>query len=188
MSRIGKNPIEIPEGVQVVVEEGKVTAKGPKGELQYDVDPIVGVAVEEGKIVCTVTEKDSSERGRKKKIAAAMWGTTRARVANIVQGVNEGFSKELELHGVGYKATLQGKGLELKVGYSHPVIIEAPEGISFTVDKEIIKVEGIDTCLVGQIAADIRSVRKPEPYKGKGIRYKGEHVRRKVGKVMGTTV
>jgi large subunit ribosomal protein L6 len=188
MSRIGKNPIDIPEGVQVTVEGRKVTAKGPKGELQYEVDPIVSVVVEEDKIVCTIDEKVNDVGGRKKKIVSSMWGTMRACLANIVKGVSVGFEKELELHGVGYKATVQGKGLELKVGYSHPVVIEAPEGISFSVDKEIIKVEGIDNWLVGQMAADIRAVRKPEPYKGKGIRYKGEHVRRKVGKVMGTTV
>lgn len=188
MSRIGKKPIDIPEGVQVTVEGKEVFVKGPKGELQYEVNSVVQVVVEEGKIVCTVAEKGSDGSGRKKKRSAAMWGTMRARIANMVQGVSVGFRKELELHGVGYKATLQGKGLELKVGYSHSVLIEAPEGISFTVDKEIVTVEGIDIWLVGQIAANIRAVRKPEPYKGKGIRYKGEHVRRKVGKVMGTTV
>jgi large subunit ribosomal protein L6 len=188
MSRIGKNPIVIPEGVQVTNVEGVVTVKGPKGELQYEVGSIVEVNVEEGRIVCSIAEKDSKGSGLKKKRAASMWGTTRARIANMVQGVSEGFKKELELHGVGYKAQLQGKGLELKVGYSHSVVIEAPEGITFTVEKEAITVEGIDTWLVGQVAADIRAVRKPEPYKGKGIRYKGEHVRRKVGKVMGTTV
>lgn len=188
MSRIGKNPIDIPEGVQVTVDGGVVTVKGPKGELQYEVEPIIAVKVEEGKVVCVVAEKGGAGSGLKKKKAASMWGTTRARIANMVQGVSVGFKKELELHGVGYKAALQGKGLELKVGYSHTVSIEAPEGISFAVDKEAIIVEGIDIWQVGQAAADIRAVRKPEPYKGKGIRYKGEHVRRKVGKVMGTVV
>ena len=185
MSRIGKNPIVIPEAVQVTVVEDVVTVKGPKGELKHNINPIISIKVEEGKALCTVVGKDNDRRLKK---SAAMWGTTRAILANMVQGVSVGFSKELELHGVGYKAALQGKDLELKVGYSHSVLIKAPEGITFTIDKETIKVEGIDIWLVGQIAADIRAVRKPEPYKGKGIRYKGEHVRRKVRKVMGPTI
>jgi len=179
MSRIGKDPIAIPNGVTVNVDEEKVQVKGPKGELGYSVHPDIAVAVEDGRVVCSVK--------RESKQAAALWGTNRARVANLIKGVSEGFSKELELVGVGYKAKMKGRDLELVVGYSHPVLVKAPSGIDISVDGEMVKVEGADVVLVGQVAADIRKVRKPEPYKGKGVRYKGEHVRRKVGKIVGTT-
>jgi len=177
MSRIGKKLIEIPDGVEVKVEDQKVSVKGPKGELDYVVHGDIAVSVGDKQIELTVRKKS--------KKVSALWGTNRARLASVVWGVSEGFTKELELHGVGYKASVKGKNLELSVGYSHPVLVEAPQGITLSVDQNIIKVEGIDAVMVGQVAADIRTVRKPEPYKGKGIRYKGEHVRRKVGKVVG---
>jgi large subunit ribosomal protein L6 len=179
MSRIGKKPIDIPEGVDVKVDGQDVSIKGPKGELQYNVHPLVDVVMTDNIITCAVKNQNKKTN--------ALWGTNRARIASIVKGVSEGFEKELELQGVGYKAAVKGKDLELFVGYSHPVIIDAPEGITLTAEKEIIKVAGADAVLVGQVAADIRQVRKPEPYKGKGIRYVGEHVRRKVGKVVGVS-
>lgn len=184
MSRIGKQPIILPGGVTATVDGALVTIKGPKGELSYTVHPYISVKLTDGALICTVHDDVT---GRLAKQAAALWGTTRARLASILHGVSEGFEKKLELHGVGYRASLKGSHLELVVGYSHPVLVEAPAGISFSVDKEVVTVAGIDAVLVGQLAADIRQVRKPEPYKGKGIRYQGERVRRKVGKVVGTT-
>lgn len=154
-----------------------VTAAGPKGELFLTVHPAIQVEVKDQAVVCTVIKNS--------KQAKALWGTTRANVANLVAGVAEGFSKQLELQGVGYRANLKGKDLELQVGFSHPVVVSAPAGISFTVEKEFITIAGIDKQLVGEMAAQIRAVRKPEPYQGKGIRYAGEVVRRKVGKVVG---
>lgn len=178
MSRIGKQPVALPDGVSASVDSGVVTVKGPKGELSYKVHPTIAVEVKDGEVVCTVA--------RNSKQSAALWGTTRAQIANLVTGVTEGFTKKLEMHGVGYRASVKGKDLELVVGYSHPVLVKAPEGVTFTVEKELITVEGIDAYTVGQIAAEIRDVRRPEPYKGKGIRYQDEQVRRKVGKVVGT--
>lgn len=177
MSRIGKQPIEIPNGVTATVEGNTVTVQGPKGTITVDVHPDIAVTVADNTMSCTIAHASKKSR--------ALWGTMRAIVANAVAGVHEGFKKQLELQGVGYRASLQGKNLQLLVGFSHPVIIEAPEGISFHVEKEIITIEGFDAYVVGQIAANIRKVRPPEPYKGKGIRYVGEHVRRKVGKVVG---
>ncbi|MFH1354095.1 MAG: 50S ribosomal protein L6 [bacterium] len=179
MSRIGKQSITLPDGVTATVENQIVKVTGPKGELGYVVHPDVEVKLCDNQLTCSVA--------RSGKRAAALWGTTRSRLANIVEGVNEGYRKELELHGVGYRAKLAGKNLELSVGFSHPVVIEAPEGINFAVEKETITVEGYDKVQVGQMAANIRAVRRPEPYKGKGIRYHGEKVRRKVGKMVGTT-
>jgi large subunit ribosomal protein L6 len=179
MSRIGKKPIVLPEGVSSSVNGQEVTITGPQGELSYTAHPAVTVEVADGQIVC-------APAGRSKQVRA-LWGTTRARLANMVVGVSQGFQKELELQGVGYRAQLKGSNLELAVGYSHSVVIPAPAGITFSVEKEFITVAGNDNVLVGQIAADIRAVRKPEPYKGKGIRYRGEQVRRKVGKVAGAT-
>lgn len=181
MSRIGKQPIVLPEGITASVDGNIVRVKGPKGELTYTAHPAITVKVEDGKILCVPFDKAQG------KAVPALWGTTRANLANLVAGVKDGFRKRLELHGVGYRATLKGKDLELQVGFSHPVAVKAPEGITLTVDKEGILVEGIDRQLVGQVAASIRAVRKPEPYQGKGIRYAGEVVRRKVGKVVGTT-
>lgn len=179
MSRIGKQPIMIPAGVTVTVEEQNVSVKGAKGELKMTAHRDIAVKVEDGVVRCEVA--------RPSKQAAALWGTTRALIANLVKGVGEGFQKQLELHGVGYRAQLKGKDLEFALGFSHPVKILAPEGITFAVEKDKVTVSGPDKNLVGQVAANIRKFREPEPYKGKGIRYVGEHVRRKVGKVVGGT-
>ncbi len=177
MSRIGKQPIPIPAGVTVTVAGQDVHVQGPKGTVDVVVHPAIAATVQDSALNCTIAHDT--------KKSSALWGTMRAILANAVQGVHEGFKKQLELQGVGYRASLQGKNLQLLVGFSHPVLIEAPEGILFTVEKEIITVEGFDAYTVGQVAANIRAIRPPEPYKGKGIRYLGEHVRRKVGKVVG---
>ena len=175
MSRIGKRPIEVPEGVTVDVGDGVVTVKGPKGELSQDVNAAMRVQRDNG----TVTVERPTDRGEHR----ALHGLTRSLIANMVEGVTNGFEKRLEIQGVGYRARLQGKSLELAVGYSHPVSIQPPEGIEFEVPQPTqVVVRGIDKQLVGEVAARIRKQRPPEPYKGKGIRYSGEYVRRKVGK------
>jgi large subunit ribosomal protein L6 len=175
MSRIGKRPIEVPAGVIVSVDPGRVTVSGPKGELRQHVPTRMQIAQEDG----TVTVTRPTERGDDR----ALHGLTRTLIANMVEGVTNGFEKRLEIQGVGYRAALSGSNLELQVGYSHPVRITPREGISFEVPVPTqIVVRGIDKQIVGQTAAEIRKVRPPEPYKGKGIRYEGEHVRRKVGK------
>lgn len=179
MSHIGKKLITLPIGVTATVVERVVTVKGPRGELIFTHHPAIEVKIEAGVITC--------KPAREGKQTAALWGTTRARVANMVEGVSAGWRRRLELQGVGYRVALKGNDLELSVGFSYPVKITPPEGISFTVTKELITVEGNDKQMVGEMAARIRAVRPPEPYKGKGIRYQGEHVRRKVGKVVGTT-
>jgi len=175
MSRIGRKPVPVPEAVTVEIAPGNIAVKGPKGELSqaYPRD----MAVEQNDGVVTVARP--TDRGEHR----ALHGLTRSLIANMVEGVTDGFEKRLEIQGVGYRAALKGKNLELALGYSHPVPIDAPEGITFEVPQptEII-VSGIDKQLVGQVAADIRKRRPPEPYKGKGIRYKGEQVLRKVGK------
>ena len=175
MSRIGNRPIEIPEGVEVDVAGGLVTVKGPKGELRQSVSPAMRIERSDG----TLTVERPSERGEHR----ALHGLTRTLIANMVEGVTDGFEKRLEIQGVGYRARLQGKQLELALGYSHPVSITPPEGIEFEVPQptEVI-VRGIDKQLVGEIAARVRKQRPPEPYKGKGVCYAGEYVRRKVGK------
>src|SRR5438105_12708669 len=175
MSRIGKRPIEVPAGVLVAIDPGRVTVAGPKGELRQVVPQRMQIAQEEGRIVVT----RPTERGEDR----ALHGLTRTLVANMVEGVTNGFEKKLELQGVGYRATLAGSNLELQVGYSHTVRITPRQGIEFEVPTPTqVVVKGIDKQLVGQTAAEIRKVRPPEPYKGKGIRYEGEYVRRKVGK------
>ncbi len=175
MSRIGRKPIEIPEAVEVDVAPGQVTVKGPKGELVQTVSPDMTLEREDG----TLTVARPTDRGEHR----ALHGLTRSLVANMIEGVTDGFEKRLEIQGVGYRANLSGKTLNLSLGFSHPVAIEAPDGIEFEVPQptEII-VRGIDKQLVGQVAADIRKRRPPEPYKGKGIRYRDEQVLRKVGK------
>ncbi len=175
MSRIGKQPILIPDNVTIDVTENVVTAKGPRGELSVNVHPDIKVEMSEKEIQLAIK--------RNSKEASALWGTMRVLVRNIVEGVTTGYQKKLELHGVGYRAALKGRDLELALGYSHPVKVTAPEGITFLVEKEVITVEGNNKELVGQVAANIRALRKPEPYKGKGIHYVGEHIRRKVGKM-----
>tara|TARA_B100000686_G_C16390951_1_gene762404 strand:+ start:153 stop:689 length:537 start_codon:yes stop_codon:yes gene_type:complete len=175
MSRVGSNPIEVPDGVEVTLSGLDVTVKGPKGVLTRRFDEQVSFRVEDR--VVTVSRKNEERTVR------ALHGLSRALLANMVAGVSTGFSKELRAEGVGYRANLQGKRLELQIGFSHPVHIEAPNGISFEVpDPTRIIVSGIDKQQVGQVAAEIRQVRPPEPYKGKGIRYVGEYVRRKAGK------
>jgi large subunit ribosomal protein L6 len=175
MSRIGRKPIEVPDGVTVSVDPGSVSVKGPKGELSQVVDRDMKIALGDG----VLTVERPTDRGPHR----AIHGLTRSLLANMVEGVTTGYEKRLEIQGVGYRARLQGKALELSVGYSHPVTVPAPEGIEFEVPQQTeVVVRGIDKQLVGEIAARIRRVRPPEPYKGKGIRYAGEHVRRKVGK------
>ena len=175
MSRIGKKPIQIPEGVEIDVQPGAVKVKGPKGELSQDVDRDMKVAIDDG----TLTVERPTDRGEHR----ALHGLTRSLIANMVEGVTVGFERRLEIHGVGYRAQLKGKALEMSLGFSHPVTIQAPEGIEFEVPvpTEVV-VRGIDKQLVGETAARIRKSRPPEPYKGKGVRYAGEHVSRKVGK------
>jgi len=175
MSRIGKQPIAIPDGVNVAVDPGRVTVNGPLGELTQNVPARMLIEKEDGQLLV----KRPTERGDDR----ALHGLTRSLVANMVEGVTNGFEKHLEIQGVGYRASLRGTALELNVGYSHPVVIDAPPGITFEVpaQNEVI-VKGIDKQQVGEIAAEVRDVRPPEPYKGKGIRYRGEYVRRKVGK------
>lgn len=176
MSRIGKLPITIPSGVQVDLDGQKIKVVGPKGELKRSFPPLTMIAIENDQIVVNrmTDEKD----------ARAMHGTTRAVIQNMVTGVSEGFQKSLEIQGVGYKADMEGSNLVINVGYSHPVTVEPPTGIEFEVIEKnrIILVKGINKEVVGQVAADIRKIRPPEPYKGKGIRYLGEKVRRKAGK------
>jgi large subunit ribosomal protein L6 len=175
MSRIGRKPISVPESVTIDVSPGHVSVKGPKGELAQDLSADMKVEQSDG--VLTIARP--TDRGEHR----ALHGLTRSLIANMVEGVTDGFEKRLEIQGVGYRAQLKGKNLELALGYSHPVSIEAPEGIEFEVPQQTeIIVRGIDKQLVGQVAADIRKRRPPEPYKGKGIRYRDEHVMRKVGK------
>jgi large subunit ribosomal protein L6 len=170
MSRIGKKPVELPSGVSASVSGQTVEVKGPKGTRSF-------TATDDVTIVVSVTPRGKSKRARQQ------WGMSRTMVANLVTGVNTGFKKELEIQGVGYRATLQGKVLKLNLGLSHDVDFEVPEGVTVTAPKPTeITIEGIDEQLVGQVAANIREWRKPEPYKGKGIRYKGEFIFRKEGK------
>jgi large subunit ribosomal protein L6 len=175
MSRIGKQPIELPSGVNVAISPGRVQVNGPLGELSQNVPARMQIDQDDG----TLVVKRPTERGDDR----ALHGLTRSLVANMVEGVTKGFEKRLELQGVGYRASLRGTDLELNVGFSHPVVIKPPQGIAFEVpDATTVLVKGIDKQQVGEIAAQVRKVRPPEPYKGKGIRYEGEYVRRKVGK------
>ena len=176
MSRIGKKPIAVPDGVEIDVEPGMVSVKGPKGELSQAVSPDMRVSQDNG----TLTVERPTDRGEHR----ALHGLTRSLIANMVEGVTDGFERRLEIQGVGYRANLRGRNLEMSLGYSHPVSIEAPEGIEFEVPQPTeVVVRGIDKQLVGEMAARIRKSRPPEPYKGKGVRYAGEHVARKVGKM-----
>ena len=175
MSRVGLQPIEIPEGVEVSVEPGSVTVKGPKGTLSQSIHHDMRIARDESVLR---VERPSDERTHR-----ALHGLTRSLVANMVEGVTKGFEKRLEIHGMGYRAMLEETTLTLHLGYSHPIVYEAPDTIEFELSgRDIIIVRGIDKQKVGQVAAEIRAFRKPEPYKGKGIRYVGEVLRRKVGK------
>jgi large subunit ribosomal protein L6 len=175
MSRVGKQPIVVPDGVDVTIEGSSVSVKGPKGELSGRFDPDLSIALENGEI--TVSRPTNQPRHR------ALHGLTRSLVANMVQGVHEGFERSLEIHGVGYRAQQKGSNVEFAVGYSNPVLFEAPEGVTLAVESPtLVHVRGIDKQAVGEVAARIRRIRPPEPYKGKGIRYRGEYVRRKAGK------
>ena len=175
MSRIGRKPVPLPQGVTAQIEGTRITVKGPKGEISRVLHPDMLITLEDG----TVVVKRPSEETRHK----ALHGLTRTLVANMVEGVTVGFAKSLEIQGVGYKAEPKPFGVQLVVGFSHPVPYEAPKGIKITVTNNVlVKVEGIDKELVGQVAAELRNIRPPEPYKGKGIRYAGEQVRRKAGK------
>ena len=175
MSRIGKKPVELPKGVTAEVKGQTVEVKGPKGTRSFTATDDVTVALDEGRI--TVTPRGSSKRARQQ------WGMTRSMVENLATGVSTGFRKELEIQGVGYRANMQGKTLKLALGYSHDVNFEVPDGVTITAPKQTeIVVEGIDQQLVGQVAANIRRLRKPDPYKQKGVRYTGEVLKKKAGK------
>ncbi|EKF18423.1 50S ribosomal protein L6 [Nitratireductor pacificus] len=175
MSRIGKKPVPVPQGVTAQVDGQTVTAKGPKGELTFVVNDEVLVKLDDGAV--SVDPRDQSKDARSK------WGMSRTQISNILQGVKDGFERRLEINGVGYRAAMQGKNLQLSLGYSHEVIYETPEGITITVPKPTeIVVSGIDKQVVGQVAAEIRKKRGPEPYKGKGVKYADETIVRKEGK------
>lgn len=174
MSRIGKQPIEIPTGTDVSLQDGTLTVKGPKGELVRTFKPTVSIAIEDGKVVLT-PENETKE-------ARALWGTYASHVSNMVAGVNEGYTKKLEVNGVGYRVELRGDTLVLNIGFSHPVELKVPEGLDVAVEKNIITISGVNKETVGQFSANVRAVRKPEPYKGKGIKYSDEVIRRKEGK------
>ena len=179
MSRIGKQPNKLPEGVTVQIEGNNVAVKGPKGELAREIPEEILVTQKENEIILTVK--------RRTKNSPALWGLSRALLQNYVTGVFSGFEKKLELVGVGYKASMQGDKLRVDVGYSHPIDMEIPEGLSVATEKNFITISGIDKQLVGEFAAKIRLKRKPEPYKGKGIKYEGEKIRRKEGKKAATS-
>lgn len=174
MSRTGKKPIVIPSGVDVKVENSLVSVKGPKGELSMEVVPEVKVEITDG--ILTVTPFKDIKRVR------AIWGTTRALINNMIEGVTNGYTVKLQIEGVGYRAALEGNDLVFQLGFSHPVKFSSEPGVSFAIEKNIISITGIDKGLTTQVAAKIRKLREPEPYKGKGIRYEGEIVKRKVGK------
>lgn len=174
MSRIGKLPITVPSGVEVAINGSDVSVKGPKGELGMSIDGPIEAKLEEN--VITVTRPDDERESR------SLHGLTRTRINNMIVGVTDGYSKKLELHGTGYRVVAKGNDLELQLGYSHSVDVAAPEGIAFAIEGNTVTVSGIDKQLVGETAANIRKLRITEPYKGKGIRYEGESIRRKAGK------
>lgn len=177
MSRIGKLPVEIPEKVEVKVDGSNVSVKGPKGNLEYTFADLVNIEMKDKSVV--VTPKNDSAKSR------AMWGTTRTLISNMVHGVSQGFTKSLEFNGVGYKASVSGTTLTLNLGYSHPIEYKLPDGLEAKVTKNVIDISGSDKELVGFAAAKIRSMRKPEPYKGKGVKYIDEVIARKAGKTGG---
>ena len=175
MSRIGKAPIDVPSGVTVTIDGQSISVKGPKGELSRTYSELISVRQDGDELVVERSGDDRDSRSQH--------GLVRSLIQNMVTGVTQGFQKDLDIVGVGYRAQAKGSGLELSLGFSHPVVVDAPEGITFNVPQPTrIEVHGIDKQLVGQVAADIREWRKPEPYKGKGVRYTDEHVRRKAGK------
>lgn len=174
MSRIGRKLILIPEGVDVKIDGQKVFVKGPKGEISREFRPELTISLEDNKIFVKIKEETKEIK--------SLWGFVRASIFNMIKGVKDGYEKKLEIEGVGFKANVEGDSLVLGVGFSHSVKIKIPEGIKFSVEKNVITISGVDKGLVGQTAAKIRQVKKPEPYKGKGIRYQGEQIRRKLGK------
>jgi len=177
MSRVGKKPIPVPKEVNLTVQGSQVTAKGPKGELSWELPPFIKLEVKDGEAQLQSTRDD--------KHGKSIYGTTRSLIANMVIGVSKGYEKELEIHGVGYRASMQGQKLVMSVGYSHPIEYTVPNGITVAVkDGTLISVSGPDKQLVGEVGARIKGFCPPEPYKGKGIRFKGEYVRRKVGKTV----
>ncbi len=175
MSRIGKKAIGIPDKVKVKVESGRVFVEGPKGKLEWPLPAKIEVKIENSSIAVNRNGED--------KVSCSMHGLARAYIYNMIEGVNKGYAKNLEIHGVGYRAQLQGKVLNLQLGFSHPLVYQIPEGVSIKTPKpNRIAIEGIDKAIVGEVAAEIRNYLKPEPYKGKGVRYEGEYVRKKAGK------
>lgn len=172
MSKIGKKPISLPKDVQVKVDDSFIYVKGPKGELKRSLPDGMGVKIDVESLA--IEPRNREDR--------AMWGLTRALVRNMVRGVSDGFEEVLEFQGVGYKATVKGNDLEMGLGYSHPITIKAPEGITFKVEKNVVRIQGIDNELIGKVATEIREWRRPEPYKGSGIRYQGEIIKKKAGK------
>ncbi len=178
MSRIGKKPITIPDGVKVLIDEGVVRAEGPKGKLMQPMPPGMTASIENMEVLI--------KRGDDSRTARAIHGLTRSLVANMVTGVKSGFERKLEIVGIGYRAQMQGKSIQLALGYSHPVIFPLPDGITAEIDKQVsLTLRGADKALLGETAAKLRSLRKPDPYKGKGIKYADEVIRRKVGKKAG---
>ncbi|MBD3247948.1 50S ribosomal protein L6 [Candidatus Falkowbacteria bacterium] len=175
MSRLGKLPIELKAGTEARIDGNLIIVKGPKGELKQEIKDLVDVKVESDKIIVDIKDKDDQEQ-------KSFWGLYRSLINNMVKGVEEGFEKKLEVNGVGYRVQAQGNKLVLNVGFSHPVEFDLPEGVSATVEGNIITISGFDKQMVGEVAARIRKVRKPEPYKGKGIKYVDEIIRRKEGK------
>lgn len=176
MSRIGKKPIEIPEGVKIEISEKEIKVSGPKGELKQVIHPEIKVEVKDNKILVTPSSLGGTKKGR------GLWGLYRALISNMVFGVSKGFEKKLEIEGVGFKANVEGDNLVLNLGFTNPVKIKKIDGVNFLVEKNVIIVSGIDKERVGHIAAEIRKQKKAEPYKGKGIKYQGEKIRRKEGK------
>jgi large subunit ribosomal protein L6 len=174
MSRIGKRAVSVPAGTTVSVSDGEVVVKGKGGELRRSLHPAVAVSVQGNEVVVSPNQQS--------RLARALWGTYAAHVRNMVEGVNQPFTKRLQIEGIGYRAELSGKQLKLTIGFSHPVLVQVPDGVTVAVDKNIITVSGADKEIVGQFAANVRANKKPEPYKGKGIRYEGEFVRQKQGK------
>ncbi len=174
MSRIGKQPISVPSGVEISVVGRDVQVKGPKGELGIKLMRGLNISVEEGNATIVREAENASTQ--------ESYGLTRTLVANMVQGVSSGYERQLEIHGVGYRASVTGRAINLSLGYSHPINYDLPEGIEAKIERNIITISGHNKQLVGQVAAELRALRKPEPYKGKGIRYVGEHIRRKAGK------
>lgn len=176
MSRIGKKPISIPSGVTVDLREDAIVVTGPKGTISRLQNPFVHIEKNADGLLSLSVEKELEKKER------SLWGTYAAHIRNMIEGVTVGFKKQLEIQGVGYRVAMQGKDIKLEVGFSHPVIFPTPQGITASVEKNIITIEGADIEQVGKTTAEIRSIKKPEPYKGKGIRYVGEEVRRKAGK------